>query len=84
MTRHLCATASPVLLSVAIPLRAANRPHAGPDRHGTVVWTDDDLEKLHALGLISIVGLIDEDEPASTSETEPYLQFTLSPLSRHF
>jgi len=52
MTRHLCATASPMLLSVAIPLRAANRPHAGPDTHGTVVWTDDDLEKLHAFGLI--------------------------------
>ena len=74
MTRHLCATASLVLLSVAIPLRAANRPHAGTDRHGTVVWTNDDLEKLHALGLISIVGQIDEDEPASTSATEPYLR----------
>jgi hypothetical protein len=39
-----------------------------------VVWTNDDLEKLHALGLISIVGQIDEDEPASTSATEPHLR----------
>jgi hypothetical protein len=50
MIRHVCATASPVLLSVPNPLRVANRPHAGPDRHGAVVWTDDDLEKLRALG----------------------------------
>jgi hypothetical protein len=74
MTRRLCATASLALLSVAIPLHAANRPHAGTDSQHTVVWTNDDLEKLHALGLISIVGQIDEDEPASTPATEPYLR----------
>src|SRR5207244_1959182 len=32
----------------AIPLRAANRPHAGTDSQTIKVWTNDDLEKLHA------------------------------------
>src|SRR5258706_4764361 len=38
------------LISVAIPLRAANRPHAGTDRQNKMVWTNDDLDKLHTLG----------------------------------
>src|SRR5258708_25124713 len=29
------------LISVAIPLRAANRPHAGTDRQNKMVWTKD-------------------------------------------
>ena len=74
MTRHVCATASPVLLSVPIPLRVANRPHAGPDL-GMARWsgpTTISKSCAHS-GLISIVGQIDEDEPATTSETELYL-----------
>jgi hypothetical protein len=39
------------------------------DRQNRVVWTNDDLEKLHDLGLISIVGPTDEE--ASPSETVP-------------
>jgi hypothetical protein len=61
------------VVSAAIPLRAANRPHAGTDRQGTVVWTNDDLEKLRALGLISIVGQTNEDGPAPIPATETYL-----------
>jgi len=49
-------------VAVAIPLRAANRPHAGSDSHNGMVWTNDDLERLHSLGLISIVGQVDQEE----------------------
>jgi len=55
-------------------LRAANRLHAGTDSQNTVVWTNDDLEKLHALGLISIVGRIDEERPTSASAPGPYVR----------
>ncbi len=73
MTRYLCAVITLGLVSVAIPLRAANRPHAGTDSRDPVVWTNDDLEKLHSLGLISIVGRIDEERPTSASAPAPYV-----------
>ena len=63
MTRYLCAAASLALLSLAIPLRAANKPPVRTDRQAPVVWTNDDLERLHALGLICIVGRMDEETP---------------------
>ena len=74
MTRHLCATASLALLSLAIPLRAANRPHVGTDRQGPVVWTNDDLERLHALGLICIAGRMNEETPNSATLPQPYVK----------
>jgi hypothetical protein len=74
MTRRLSASVSLALVSAVIPLRAAKRPHAGTDSQNTVVWTNDDLEKLHALGLISIVGRIDEEGPASASAPRPYVR----------
>jgi hypothetical protein len=62
------------LVSVAIPLSAASRPHAGADSHNTAVWTNDDLERLHAPGLISIVGRVNEETPRSASLPPPYLK----------
>jgi hypothetical protein len=41
--------------TLAIPMRAANKPRAGMEDQKTV-WTNDDLERLRAFGLISIVG----------------------------
>ena len=61
MIRQLCTSVCLALVSAAIPLRAANRPHAGTDSQKLKVWTNEDLEKLHALGLISIVGKVDEE-----------------------
>ena len=55
-------------------MRAANRPHAGTDSQNPMVWTNDDLEKLHSLGLISIVGRIDEERPTSASVLSPYVK----------
>jgi len=61
MIRQLCISVCLALVPTAIPLRAANRPHAGADNQKLKVWTNEDLEKLHALGLISIVGKVDEE-----------------------
>ena len=58
---------SVTLSTLAIPSRAANRPHAGTDSQNPVVWTNDDLARLHSLGLISIVGQIDEEKSKSAS-----------------
>jgi hypothetical protein len=63
---------SMTLSTLAIPLRAANKPRAGTDSHNPLVWTNDDLEKLHGLGLISIVGRIDEERPTLASAPAPY------------
>ncbi len=74
MIRQLCVGFCLALVTAAIPLRAANRPHAGTESQNPVVWTNDDLEKLHSLGLISIVGRIDEERPTSASVLAPYVK----------
>ena len=74
MIRHLCISVCLALVSAAIPLRAANRPHAGTDSQNPVVWTNDDLEKLHNLGLISVVGRMDEEQLTSASAPAPYVE----------
>ena len=65
---------SMTLSTLAIPLRAANRPRAGMDSQNTVVWTNDDLERLHVPGLISIVGRMNEETPKSAPTPEPYMK----------
>ena len=65
---------SMTLSTLAIPLRAANRPRAGTDSQNTVVWTNDDLERLHVPGLISIVGRMNEETPKSAPTPEPYVK----------
>ena len=74
MNRHLAFSLafSVTLSTLTIPLRAANRPHAETDRQGKVVWTNDDLEKLHDLGLISIVGQLDQGTPVLESAPTDY------------
>jgi hypothetical protein len=74
MNRYLYAAVTLGLISVAIPLRAANTPQAGTDRQDRVVWTNDDLDKLHDLGLVSIVGRVDEERPASAPPPAAYLR----------
>jgi hypothetical protein len=74
MIRHLCISACLALVSAAIPMRAANKPRAGTDSRNPVVWTNDDLEKLHSLGLISVVGRMDEEQLTSASAPAPYVE----------
>jgi hypothetical protein len=61
---------SMTLGTLAIPLRAAKKPRAGTDNRRPLVWTNDDLARLHSLGLIAIVGQSDEAKstPASVPE----------------
>jgi len=65
---------SMTLSTLAIPMRAANKPRAGTDSRNPVVWTNDDLEKLHSLGLISIVGRMDEEPLTSASAPAPFVE----------
>ncbi len=74
MIRYSYAAVALGLISLAIPLRAANRPHAGTDRQNQIVWTNDDLDKLHALGLISIVGRNGDEKPASGPSPAQYVR----------
>jgi hypothetical protein len=74
MIRHFCACFSLALVTAVLPLRAADKPHAGTDSHKTVVWTNDDLTKLHDLGLICIVGQINEETQKSESLPQPYME----------
>jgi hypothetical protein len=73
MTRNRCIFLCFALVSAAIPLRAANRPHAGTDGQASAVWTNDDLEKLRDLGLISIIGPTNEKASATQSAAGPYV-----------
>jgi hypothetical protein len=73
MIRYLYAAIALGLASLAIPICAAGKPHRRTDSHDTVVWTNDDLERLHALGLICIVGRVNEETPRSAS-LPPYVK----------
>ena len=61
------------LATVASPARAANRSHAGADRQSKMVWTNDDLDKLDDLGLISIVGRAGDEKPAQALAPVQYV-----------
>jgi hypothetical protein len=76
MNRHLTFSLaiSMTLSTQAIPLRAANKPRAGMDSQNTAVWTNDDLERLHDLGLICIVGRMNDETPKSASLPGPYVK----------
>jgi hypothetical protein len=65
---------SVTLSTLAIPSRAANRPHAGTDSQNPVVWTNDDLARLHSLGLICIVGQTNEETPKPASQPQAYVK----------
>ena len=62
---------SVTLSTLAIPLRAANKPRGGKMEKPTVVWTNEDLEKLKAPGLISIVGQPVTAEDANAAALTP-------------
>ena len=74
MTRHLYAVVGLGLVSVVVPSRAADRLHAESDHRNTVMWSNDDLERLHDLGLISIVGRVNDETNESPSLPHAYLK----------
>jgi hypothetical protein len=67
------------LSTLAIPLRAANQPRAGKPEGAKVVWTNEDLERLRGLGLISVIGQDPEEAPSDDAQAEdaapsPYVE----------
>ena len=50
------------LSTVAIPPRAANKPHAGKAERTTVVCTKQDLKRLRSQGLFSVAGKSNNEE----------------------
>jgi hypothetical protein len=73
MTRYLYYAVSLGLVAAAMPLRAADRPHAGTGSQNRMGWTNDEPQNLHSLGLISIVGRIEEERPTPAPPPGPYL-----------
>jgi hypothetical protein len=74
MHRHLAFSLviSMTLSALAIPSRAANKPRAGKTEKTTVLWTNEGLEKLRPLGVISMVGQPNTPED-STAAARPAL-----------
>src|SRR5882724_8612164 len=64
-------TISMTLSTLAIPLRAANNPRAEKAEQAVVLWTNDELETLRPLGLISIVGQPSTAEDATAAALPP-------------
>jgi len=67
MIRHSCVCFCLAFILAAIPLRAANPPHVGTDGQTVKVWINDDLQRLHDLGLICIVGQTNAETPKPAS-----------------
>src|SRR6202035_4671329 len=65
ITRHLYTDVTLVFVSLAMP---------GPDSQTIKLGTNDDLETLHDLGLICIVGQINEETPKPASLPQPYMK----------
>ena len=72
MTRHFHYAFALGVLAFVMPIRAASPPHADAASHNSMVWTNDDLEKLHNQGLISIVGQNEKEKPKAAPLPEPY------------
>jgi hypothetical protein len=71
MTHKFCISACLALVTAAIPLRATAGPHAETNSQSVKVWTNEDLDKLHHAGLISVAGQADDENsmPESTPQT---------------
>ena len=81
MNRHLAFSLaiSVTLSTLATPLRAANEPRAGSTEKTTVLWTNEDLEKLSPLGVISIVGQPNSQEDSTAAALPPLYVKTQDP-----
>jgi hypothetical protein len=81
MNRHLAFSLgiSMTLSTLAIPLRAATHPRAGKAEKATVLWTNEDLEKLGPLSVISIVGQPNPQEDSTSAALPPLYVQTQDP-----
>jgi hypothetical protein len=74
MTRYLTISLALALFPAVRPLHAASLPRAKSAEQGTVVWTNEDLERLRGLGLISVVGQVPEEATPGAAATSPYVR----------
>src|SRR2546421_3212718 len=65
--------------ALAIPLRAANKPRAGKTEKTTVLWTNEGLEKLRPLSVISMVGQPNTPEDSAAAALHPLYVNTQDP-----
>ncbi len=70
MTRYLTISLALALFPAVRPSHAVSLPHARSAEEGTVVWTNEDLERLRGLGLISVVGKVPEEATAGAAAEE--------------
>jgi hypothetical protein len=56
-----------ILNTLAISLRAANKPRAGKSEGANAVWTNSDLERIQTKSLISVVGQVPGEAAAAPS-----------------
>ncbi len=75
MRSHAFPLAAILALAIAMPSRAAEKPHPAQENQKQLkkVWTDDDMDQLRARGLISIVGpeVTQAAAPAAVAPAEP-------------
>ena len=74
MNRHWYAVMTLGFFSVALASPAVSRPRGRIEGQHTVVWTNDNLETLRDLGLISIVGAMSEGMPKPASLRQQYVK----------
>ena len=65
---------SMTLSTLAIPLRAAKKPRAGKPEKTTVVWTNNDLERLRGKSPISAVGQVQDEVTVGAEARSPYVK----------
>jgi hypothetical protein len=67
MTRYLTVLLALALFPAVRSSRAAGKPDARSGEEGTVVWTNENLERLRGHSLISVVGQVPEEATADVA-----------------
>jgi hypothetical protein len=75
MARRPTSLAGIAIILMAIPLNAANGPHAATDSQNAKVWTNDDLERIRSLGQLSVVGQLDNEGSTQFALPRAYTYF---------
>ena len=65
---------SMTLSTLAIPLRAAKKPRAGKIEKTTVARRNNDLERLRAKSLISVIGQVPDEVTVGAEVPSPYVK----------
>jgi hypothetical protein len=74
MTRYLTISLALALFPAVRLLHATPLPHARNAEKRTVVWTNEDLDRLEGPGLISVVPQIPEKSTPRAAAPAPYVE----------